>query len=165
MNLACNAIIDRHSCRKFIRDRYIDSAIIERILEAGALAPSGKNTQPWRFKLLREENIANISCLFKMNTWFKSANQAIAVFMDKEAGYDDQKDTMAIGACIQNILLEAECNGVSTCWIGECTNYRHEIKTILHTHDKYMLMAIVALGYRMSDGRARKQKTLSELMI
>ena len=42
------AIKDRRSIRKF-KDEAVSREDIERVLEAGILAPSSKNRQPWRF--------------------------------------------------------------------------------------------------------------------
>ena len=42
------AIVDRRSIRKF-KEKDIPQALVEEIIGAGALAPSSKNRQPWRF--------------------------------------------------------------------------------------------------------------------
>lgn len=42
------AISDRRSIRKY-KNTQIEKTIIEEILQAGSLAPSSKNRQPWRF--------------------------------------------------------------------------------------------------------------------
>jgi nitroreductase len=46
-------IKNRVSVRNF-QDRAINSASLERILEAGRLAPSAKNRQPWRFIVIQD---------------------------------------------------------------------------------------------------------------
>lgn len=42
------AILNRRSIRKY-KENCVDKKIIEEILQAGSLAPSSKNRQPWRF--------------------------------------------------------------------------------------------------------------------
>jgi nitroreductase len=49
------AIENRRSIRKFL-DKEIDKNIIEKIMEAGILAPSGKNAQPWKYIAVTGEN-------------------------------------------------------------------------------------------------------------
>jgi nitroreductase len=49
------AISNRRSIRKFLA-KDIDKSIIEKILEAGILAPSAKNRQPWKFVVITNEN-------------------------------------------------------------------------------------------------------------
>ncbi len=43
-----SAIVNRRSIRKY-KDISVDRPIIEKILQAGSLAPSSKNRQPWTF--------------------------------------------------------------------------------------------------------------------
>ncbi|MDR1216757.1 MAG: nitroreductase [Treponema sp.] len=49
------AIENRRSIRRFI-DKEIDKNIIEKIMEAGILAPSGKNAQPWKYIVVTGKN-------------------------------------------------------------------------------------------------------------
>jgi nitroreductase len=49
-----DAIKSRRSIRKF-HTKSIDRAIIEKIIEAGILAPSAKNRQPWKFIVVENE--------------------------------------------------------------------------------------------------------------
>lgn len=42
------AIVDRRSIRKYKEDN-VPQSMIEEIIQAGALAPSSKNRQPWKF--------------------------------------------------------------------------------------------------------------------
>ncbi|MDR3121779.1 MAG: nitroreductase [Clostridiales bacterium] len=49
------AISQRRSIRKFL-PKEIDNKTIEKILEAGILAPSAKNTQPWKFVVITNKN-------------------------------------------------------------------------------------------------------------
>jgi len=53
MNIS-DAIKGRRSIRRFL-DKEIDKDIILKILDAGILAPSPKNNQPWRFYIVTKE--------------------------------------------------------------------------------------------------------------
>lgn len=46
------AISNRRSIRKY-KNKPVEKQIIEKILEAGSLAPSSKNRQPWRFVVVQ----------------------------------------------------------------------------------------------------------------
>jgi len=50
------AIKARRSIRKFAPDE-VPEEMVEQILEAARLAPSGGNRQPWRFLVVRDQNI------------------------------------------------------------------------------------------------------------
>ena len=157
MKITCNAIKDRFSCRIFISDKIVSDEEIQCILQAASMAPSGKNTQPWRFKTINEPYImAEIASLLKNNSWVTRVNRAIAVFLDKQSCYDEKKDYMAIGACIENMLIEAQCHNINTCWIGECTDYDKEIRNLLSVSDQYMIMAIVCLGFGVKNKTSPK---------
>lgn len=43
-----NAVKNRRSIRKY-QNKPVERELIEQILQAGILAPSSKNRQPWRF--------------------------------------------------------------------------------------------------------------------
>jgi len=49
-------IEDRASVTEF-EERPVDPEILKRILEAGRLAPSAKNRQPWRFVVTRDSSV------------------------------------------------------------------------------------------------------------
>ncbi|MHA1711882.1 MAG: nitroreductase family protein, partial [Candidatus Freyarchaeota archaeon] len=101
-NPVLEAIRNRRSCREF-QDKEVDDDLIRTILEAGRWAPSGKNLQPWKFIVIKSENIKNdLAELTKYGKIIKNAPLIIAVFLDKNIMYEQVKDTQAIGACIQN---------------------------------------------------------------
>ena len=49
-------ILSRFTPQSLINEQ-IDQKVLYRILEAGRLAPSAKNRQPWRFILIRDPNV------------------------------------------------------------------------------------------------------------
>ena len=53
-------IEERRSIRKF-EDRPVPADILDQIIEAARLAPSGTNRQPWRFALLQESQREKIA--------------------------------------------------------------------------------------------------------
>jgi nitroreductase len=53
------AIENRRSIRKFL-GKEIDKNIIEKIIEAGILAPSAKNRQPWKYIVVTEKGKARM---------------------------------------------------------------------------------------------------------
>ena len=47
-------ITKRRSIRKY-KDKQVSDRMIDKILEAARLAPSGTNTQPWKFKVIKDD--------------------------------------------------------------------------------------------------------------
>lgn len=139
-------IRSRRSIRKFKAEEVPEKVIFE-ILEAGIWAPSGLNNQPWRFIVLKDSNFRErISKLTKYSKIITAADFCIAVFYNKPAGYDRDKDLMAIGSCIQNMLLYAFGAGIGSVWLGEILKNKEEINRLLEVDESCEFMALLAFG-------------------
>ena len=162
-------IVNRHSCR-FFENKEIDNDVINKILMAASLAPSVYNIQPWRFSIIdSKETILDLAKIMKRNTWVKDANVIIAVYGIK-SNEDDMKIILSMGACIENMLLEAESLGVGTCWIGECIEQENEIKWILGNDNReYKLYSLVAIGYELKKAKMLlnpvQKKEIKQLLL
>jgi len=139
---------------------------IEKILEAGGWAPSGLNNQPWRFLVIKDKAEKNkLSGFTRYGDIIKDAPVVIVVCMDIADSYNRDKDLMAIGACIQNMCLEAHSLGLGTCWMGEILNRKTEVCKFLNLDKELELMAVVTLGYSGEDITKGCRKPLKELKI
>ncbi len=73
MNMLKDLLIKRRSIRNF-RCREISNDIIESILEAGRLSPSGGNEQPWIFRVITDRNVIDIVAdITYSQKWIRSA--------------------------------------------------------------------------------------------
>jgi nitroreductase len=156
----------RRSIRNF-EETAIPDALLENVLEAGRWAPSGLNNQPWRFAVVRNPAIRlEISGLTHYSGIVKNAPALIAVFLAGEDCYNRTKDVQAIGACIQNMLLEAHSVGLGCVWLGEIIKSGAEIRKILGLEeDSLELMAVIALGFpRKKPGKVGR-KELKDLIV
>jgi len=154
----------RRSVRKFKKEK-IPFEIVEEILEAGRWAPSGLNNQPWRFMVLEGEEKDNLAKYTKYSYIIKGADELILVFLDKEASYHYEKDLMAIGACIQNMLLYIHSKKLGACWLGEILNKREEINKVLNLSKNLVLEAVIALGKPLKLPKGGKRKSLKRLIL
>ena len=50
-----NSIYNRRSIRKYL-DKQVSKEMIEQMIDAGRMAPSAKNRQPWKYIVLGGEN-------------------------------------------------------------------------------------------------------------
>lgn len=142
-----DVIKQRRSVREYTKQIPGDGDI-HSILDAGRWAPSGLNNQPWKFKVIKDKKIKDALTQFtKYGEVIKDAPALICVFLDNGATYNREKDIMAIGACIQNMLLCAHGLGLGTCWLGEIINKKEEVRKYLKTDTDYELMAVLTLGY------------------
>ena len=161
-------ILQRRSVREF-ESKPVLNEMIASILEAGRWAPSGLNNQPWRFVVVDDEKILfKLAYMTKYSSILLQASTAMAVFLDKEASYSREKDIMAIGACIQNMLLQVQKIGLGACWLGEILNKAKDVELLLNVPESYELLAVLALGYpkeRDNMEVSRERKDLKELVF
>lgn len=157
------AIRERRSVREFTDEPVRDSDI-EKILEAGRWAPSGKNTQPWRFIVVKSkekrEELAESSSRADM---LRNAPVVIAVMFDREAGYHRDKDMQGIGACVQNMLLATHALGLGTVWVGGIIGEKQAEK-VLGAKSSEELMLVLPIGHPVQRKRSSTRKELSELV-
>lgn len=162
-NPVLEAIRSRRSVREF-EDRDVPDELIEKLLTAGIWAPSGLNNQPWRFTVVKDADKREaLSKLTSYGHIILSAPVCIAVFMDTEASYDLTKDTMAIGACNQNILLAVHSLGLGGVWLGEILKSKDEVRALLKAPDQYELMAVLAVGYPAPKERSSTRRDVKEV--
>ncbi len=158
-------IRSRRSVRSYLPKK-ITQKQIKKILEAARWAPSGLNNQPWRFIVITsEEQKKEIKNFTSDSHIIEEAPCLIVVFLDKKSSYNRTKDLMAIGACIQNMLLEAHSLSLGTCWLGEILNRREEVEKKLGVTEQYEMVAAVALGYPTDEVRESSRLNLEELIL
>lgn len=161
-----DCIKNRYSVRKY-KDKPIKPELINKILETSIWAPSGKNGQPWRIRVITDkEQIKEISALSIYKAWMDKAPCLLAVFLDKGNSYNYVKDVMACGALFQNIMLCAYSLSIGSCWIGEILPKEKLVKSILGIeNEKYDLMGIITLGYKSKQEVHVGRKDLKELYV
>ena len=154
----------RRSVRKF-KKKAVSKKVILEILESGRWAPSGLNNQPWKFMVLGGEDKDSLAECTKYSRIAKSADKLILVFFDKEGSYNRDKDLMAIGACIQNMLIFIHSKKLGVCWLGEMLNQKAQIHKLLKTPKNLELAAVLALGYPLNYSRQGRRKEVKDLII
>lgn len=156
----------RRSVRCY-NEKKVENSLVSFLLEAAIWAPSGKNIQPWKFRVITEpEIIKQISKLMQSSRWLKNAPCLIFVFLDKSLVYEHTKDVLSCGAAIENILLSAYSVGLSTCWIGEILNHSNRISSMLNLPcDKYELISVISIGYNDNKIKNIERRALDDFII
>lgn len=161
-----NAIENRKSIRTY-SDKTIEYEKIIKILKSGTKAPSGKNGQPWKFIVVQKDRelLKQISALTIYESFVKTADCLILLFLDKTQSYNYIKDVQAIGACIQNMLLTVTDLGLGSCWIGEMLNRDLYVREILKLGRNLDLMAVLTIGYPCGETKQPQKKELENCII
>lgn len=156
-----DAIRTRHSTREFAATTLAREAI-EKLVEAGSLAPTARNVQPWEFIVVTRKDILEKIAEFAENGRFiKQASCCIAVVC-KETKYYLEDGC----AATENILLAAADTGLATCWVaGDKKPYCQDIKNLLGVPADCMLVSLIAVGKEKSKEVASAPKRpLKELL-
>lgn len=106
----------RQSIRRY-EDRTVEKEKLEELLRAAMHAPTARNTQSWRFMVIRNRKaLDEMTTLQPYTGMMKTAPCAILVMGDQKATDLDEYLYCDCSAAIQNILIEARHQGLSTCW-------------------------------------------------
>jgi len=143
-------IRSRESIRNYDPERPVPEATIERILDAGRLAPSACNYQPWKFKVISSHAMLEKVRACYDRSWFKEAPHILAVTGLKDKawnrsydGYNSVETDVAIA--MTHIILAAENEGVGTCWVAAYNPVL--LKEALSLKKDELVFGITPLGY------------------
>ena len=160
------AIQERRSIRSFT-GQPVEREKMERILEAGRLAPSAKNCEPWHFiAVTNPEKRKTLSG----GTWAKFVAQAPLVIVacgDKKASPDWY--AIDVSLAVENMVLTAVSLGLGTCCVGSFKEA--DVKAALKIPEKFEVLVMVAIGYPSDKvdlsskllNLVRTRKTLAEV--
>jgi len=163
MSTTIETILNRRSVREYT-DEPVSEKDINTILDCARWAPSGLNNQPWKFIVVRDEDtIKNLAQCTHYSTIVLRSKVLIAVYLDNEEMYHHDKDVMAIGASIQNMLLACVELGLGSVWLGEILKQADKVNSILEVPENHELMAVIAIGKTVEKERTSSRKSISEL--
>jgi nitroreductase len=163
MGLA-ESIKNRRSIRRY-KDACPEDSQIKSVLDAGRWAPSGLNNQPWRFAVVKDADKKDLLAgLTKYGHIIKSAPCLILVFLDLKSSYNRDKDILAIGACIQNMLLMIAELNLAGCWLGEILINKSRVNEFLKISSNLELLAVLTLGYA-DEKASSSRKAIKDLVI
>ena len=158
-------IKSRRSIRKFTTDD-VDDQTLNQIIEMGTWAPSGLNNQPWKFVIVRNQDLRmELSLQTRYAHIIRGAPVCIAVFLDNAQSYDRVKDIQAMGACIQNMLLTIHHLGLGAVWLGEILKNREAVEKLLGVPESCELMAVVALGHSAESKGKGSRRPIDQVII
>ena len=152
-------ISGRESIRSYDPTKPVDKAVLERILDAGRIAPSAANRQPWRFLLVQSRDVLSQVRRSYQKPWFQDAPQVLVVVgrtgeaWTRQDGWSSIETDLAIA--MDHMVLAAENEGVGTCWIAAFDSTVLRSTLSLTSDDR--VYAMTPLGYPRP-GFAKKGK-------
>jgi nitroreductase len=153
------AIKKRRSIRSYTGEA-IPKEDLKKIVDAGRLAPCGRNRQPWDFIVVT--NQAMIQKLSIAAEWSAKAGAMIAVVMDNCTSKYWVEDG---SAAVENILLAATALGYGTCWLeGNALPHEDSIKEWLNIPDNLKLLTLIPVGVPVEWPDPKGKKPLDEVL-
>jgi len=163
-------IRNRESVRDYNTDKKVKKAILVKIANAGRLAPSAANRQPWKFLIISSKKMLQKVRPSYHREWFKQAPHILVVIGDKSKSWVRKTDNYNfvetdLAIAMDHIILAAEAEGVGTCWISAFNN--ELLRKALQLTDNEVVYSITPLGYP-NEGYQKKgekiRKTIDEVV-
>jgi nitroreductase len=157
----------RRSVRSYL-DKPVDDALLDTVLEAGRLAPSACNNQPWVFIVLKDPAARqNLQSVYKRE-WFLRAPIIIAVCCDRSASWKraDGRDygDVDIAIALDHMTLAATEADLGTCWIANFN--AAEAKKLLKLPENIDPVAFTPLGCPGPEAAIKKpRKAINEIVF
>lgn len=131
----------RRDIRSYLKKDLPDEVII-KILEAGRLAPSAMNLQPWHFIAIKnKETLRELGRLCVSGRFIDDAAFAVVIVTDPANKWHEIDGTRSV----QNMALAAWNEGVGSCWIGAID--RDRAKEMLGVPKNLHILTILPFGY------------------
>jgi nitroreductase len=154
---ALEAIRKRRSVRQYTGDP-VPREDLEKIVDAGRLAPSGSNRQPWDFIVITEREM--IEQLKVAAQWMEKAGAIIAVVLDPSSRWWIEDGS----AAVENMLIASTALGYGSCWLEGYTLPREEeFKTLLGIPREKRLLTLVPIGVPV-EWPTKEKKSLEEVI-
>ncbi|MBS7639549.1 MAG: nitroreductase family protein [Candidatus Bathyarchaeia archaeon] len=153
-------ICERRSIRKY-RDEPIPEEILERILEAGRLAPSAANRQPWSFIVVKDKGVkSELVDACRGQRFIGEAGAVIAVLGDPNASRWYKQDPFIAASFM---TLEAHEEGLGVCWIGAFDE--DKVKKVLKIPENLSVIILLTVGFPDEKPQPRPRKPREEIFF
>jgi nitroreductase len=163
-------IQSRESVRDYDPDRPLPKETLEKILDAGRMAPSACNYQPWKFIVISSPAMLEKVRRCYQREWFQDAPHILVILGLKNQawnrsydGYNSIETDVAIA--MTHIILAAENEGVGACWVAAYNPAL--LREAINPGENQVIFGITPLGYSRPGFRKtsqKKRKSLQEIV-
>ncbi len=163
-------VSDRYSVRGYDSNRKIEPEKLLRILEAGRMAPSAANRQPWTFVVVQLASVrAELTNVYPAK-WFADAPVVLIVkgrkseaWIRKKDGYSAIETDLTIA--MDHLILAATNEGLGTCWIAAFDE--EKLRQIIKLTEDEVVFAMTPIGYQTENEvvtRVKSRKSMDEII-
>ena len=144
-----NVIRERHATRKFT-DQKVEKEKIEKILEAGRLAPTAKNLQPIKILVVNSEE--GLNKIDKASPCRYNAQTVLLVCGNSKQAYTKgDYSTYEMDSCIvaTHMMLEATNQEVDNIWVEMFDS--NVLREEFNLEDNLIPVCLLPMGYKTED--------------
>jgi nitroreductase len=157
----------RISVRSY-RPEPVSDELLNEVLEAGRLAPTACNLQPFQFVVVREkENLAALATGYP-GDWFKEAPVVIAVCTMPDKAWKrskhDERCLIDVDGAIaaDHMTMAAADLGLGTCWVGAFDP--KIVRKVLGIPRTAEPLVLLTLGHPNENGRPKIRQPIEKLV-
>ena len=156
---ALEALLTRRSVRKFKPDP-VSREALARIVDAGRLAPTARNVQPWEFVVVTDGDVRRrLAELSEFGKFIANAPACIVVLATATRYYVEDGS-----AATANMLVAARALGLGSCWVaGEKKTYAPEIVATCGAPSHLRVVSLIAIGHPVEIPSPEK-RTLDDVL-
>jgi nitroreductase len=133
---------ERKSIRAY-RDKPVPREKLEKILEAGRLAPSAGNIELWHFIVVTDSEKRRILSRGRYAKFLTQSPVVIVACGDKEASPNWY--AIDVSLAVEDMVLTAQAEGLGTCCVGSFDEAK--VKQTVKAPDNYEVIMMLAVGY------------------
>jgi nitroreductase len=160
------AIRTRKSVRKFL-DKQVEEEKLNRVLEAGRLAPSARNLQEWRYLVVRDDELRKGLIDAAAGQSFVGQAPVVLVCCAETDGHvmrcGERCYPIDLAISVDHMTLAAAAEGLGTCWIGAF--YQDQVKHLLGIPEDIRVVALLPLGYPVDPKPIKKSRMSPEEFV
>lgn len=150
-------VLKRQSVRRFTDEKVSDEKI-ESLLKAGMQAPSACNQQAWEFIVISDDE--DKKAISEMHQFAKPAAKAshlIVTLGNLNEAKIHRMIEQDLGACNENILLQATHEGLGAVWLGfhPIEDRTLKLKEYLNIPDYCIPFSVICVGYPAHESEAK----------
>ena len=144
--------------RKF-QEGSISEEQLKVLMKAAQLAPSASNRQPYKFIIVKDNELKK--SLQRKASMQRFVGKAAVIFVGIGDLEHEKWYKVDIAIAIQQIFLQAVELGLGACWIGAFEE--EKVKEVLKIPQNMQVVAFLPVGIPDQDPPARPRKSLDEL--
>jgi nitroreductase len=157
-------IVERRSIRAY-KPIPIEPEKLERVMQAGRLAPTAKNSQNWKIVLVEDEAVRSklVDAASPHQQWLKQAAVILAACglnPDHIMTCGQPSYIIDMSIVLDHISLQAVKEGLGTCWIG--SYYEDKAKEVLNIPAHIRIVQLMSLGYPAKSPTPTYRKPIEE---